>query len=638
MPGSSRARNHRTPRTVAIAAAAAVAAAGLFVPAIASAAEGTTYYIDPSSGSDSSSGTSTSTAWRTVDRATSATFAPGDSVLIRRGTTTSGTLTVAESGTSTTPITVGAYGTGAVPVITGGCLRLTGSHLSASDVQLDNCTWAGVQISGSNNTLRTSVVTHNVTGVHIKSTAKGSKVLNNVIKDNNRMSVNTVGGDDDSGAFGILIAGDSSDIAHNVISGSDAASYDYGRDGAAVEIYGGIGNRIHHNTAIDNDAFAELGNSRSADNVFAYNVVKTALDGATFLVTRGDESSWGPVLGTVLENNTVQMSGASSQGFICHGGCNASVLKMRNNIITATWKVGYADAPFDEDFNLYHGGQVQFQLGSHSLVADPGFVSASTGDLHLSSTSTAVDRGAPQAWTSDRDGAAVPQDGDADGTSAVDIGAYELGGAVTESPTPTVSPSDGVEVGATGFGDGFETGDLSRWSESRVGGDGTVAAQQSIVRSGAYAVRLSATRNSGSFAVLRKQLAAPATSLTVQGDFRISTEGSKGGNVPLLRLFDSSGSRLVTVARQNHASDKVYVEHNGSYRQTTGRVPLNRWVSARVAVTTAGSTSLVELSLDGKVVYRTTSANLGTTGVLTVQLGNDTKSQQFTLAADNVTF
>lgn len=71
------------------------------------------------------------------------------------------------------------------------------------------------------------------------------------------MSVNTsTPTDDDSGAFGVLLNGNETVVAYNTISGHDAFSYDYGRDGCAIEIYAGRDNVIHHNEASDNDCFA----------------------------------------------------------------------------------------------------------------------------------------------------------------------------------------------------------------------------------------------------------------------------------------------------------------------------------------------------------------------------------------------
>ena len=185
------------------------------------------------------------------------------------------------------------------------------------------------------------------------------------------MSVNTPGGHDDSGAFGVLLNGDRNEVAYNTISGSDSPSFDYGRDGAAVEIYKGQGNHIHHNTAVDNHTFSELGDPRTSDNTFAYNLVLSSLPDSTFLVTRGGADGYGPVANTRLLNNTVVMTGPGSEGFVCHGGCNGGVLTMRNNIIQAVHKAGYADGAFDEDYNFY-SGKTQFPLGPNSAAGEPG--------------------------------------------------------------------------------------------------------------------------------------------------------------------------------------------------------------------------------------------------------------------------
>ena len=42
------------------------------------------------------------------------------------------------------------------------------------------------------------------------------------------------------------------------------------------------------------------------------------------------------------------------------------------------------------------------------------------------------------------------------------------------------------------------------------------------------------------------------------------------------------------------------------------------------------------MRLNGAVIYRTTTASLGTAGVASVQIGNDTAKQPFTLFVDNV--
>src|SRR5207247_4087486 len=142
-------------------------------------------------------------------------------------------------------------------------------------MQMQDC-WSGVRIPGgaSFNRVQDSVLAGNIAGVLVSDGASDNAIVGNTFQNNNKMSVNTPGGYDDSGAFGVLLNGDRNEVAYNHISGSVAFSYDYGQDGAAVEIYKGQGNSLHHNTAVDNHAFSELGDPRTRDNTSASTLVK----------------------------------------------------------------------------------------------------------------------------------------------------------------------------------------------------------------------------------------------------------------------------------------------------------------------------------------------------------------------------
>ena len=78
----------------------------------------TTYYVS-NSGSDSNSGTSSSSPWRTLVKVNSFYPKLGDRILFNRGDTFYGSITVKNSGVSGSPIVYGAYGTGSNPVISG---------------------------------------------------------------------------------------------------------------------------------------------------------------------------------------------------------------------------------------------------------------------------------------------------------------------------------------------------------------------------------------------------------------------------------------------------------------------------------------------------------------------------------------
>jgi len=270
------------------------------------------------------------------------------------------------------------------------------------------------------------LMTHNVAGIYVEAGAAANAIIGNELRDNNKMIFLTPApSDDDSGAFGIALHGDDNEVAFNTISGSDAFSYDFGRDGAAIEVYGGRRNSIHHNLAIDNDVFSELGDPRTAGTTFSYNVVRSTLRSSVGLVTRGAESARGPVTGTRFYHNTISLSGALSQGFVCHGGCGPNILRMRNSIIWAAGKAGFADNAFDEDYDLFFGAKAQFRLGRHSLIVNPAFVNRPRGNLHLRASSHAVDRGVDLGYSEDFDRRRARVDGNRDGRAVPDIGAFE---------------------------------------------------------------------------------------------------------------------------------------------------------------------------------------------------------------------
>jgi len=93
----------------------------------------TTYYVDATGGNDSNSGTSNTTAWRTIAKVNAASFNPGDTILFKRGETWREYLTIPSSGNSTSPITFGAYGSGSNPIISGADM-VTGWSLNSTNI------------------------------------------------------------------------------------------------------------------------------------------------------------------------------------------------------------------------------------------------------------------------------------------------------------------------------------------------------------------------------------------------------------------------------------------------------------------------------------------------------------------------
>ena len=459
-----------------------------------------TYYVDCSAGSDSATGRSASLAWRTLTKANSASLVAGDSLLLKRGCTWTGPLNLKWSGTTTAPITVDAYGSGALPKIQNGHenVMITGSHLlvqniwTRSDVpavdtgcQNQPMGWrVGFRFSGSAsyNTVRYSRADEQYMGFLIEATSHHNKILNNTLRNNNMKDPNP---SSDAGAVGINLMGNDNEVGYNDISGSDACSRFYGRDGAAVEVYGGQRNLIHHNKAADNNNFTELGKPPSSDNTYAYNRVTSTLTASNFLVTRGTSAGngRGPVYRTKFYNNTIYLSGSASYGLQCDGGCNAGILSFKNNIVWVQDRVGYADNSFDESNNVYWKSdgapKVYFSISSSSKKQDPRFANLGAGDFHLTSSSPAVDAGSTAAlslgFNKDLDGLAVPQ------AAMPDDGVYERPSGIptptptpptpTPTPPPTPTPTPGT---VTSVSDGFTRTVSSGWSSAATGGPYTL--------------------------------------------------------------------------------------------------------------------------------------------------------------------
>jgi hypothetical protein len=410
---------------IAVLAVAAAGASLALPQAEAHAAGGTTYYVSPN-GNDSASGTSPSSALRTVGRASGLNLGPGDSVLFQRGATFSGKLAVWKSGAAGSPITIGAYGDGARPVFTGDCLEVGGSYITMTDFTVAGCTTNGIWTNGTGNVITNIEATHNIHGIDVAEQAKNTKVVRNYLHNNDRMAPNTPGPFDDYGAVGVVIQGDNTEVAYNTITDNWAPSADFGTDGSAVEIYGGIGSLVHHNVASNNRTFTELGNSRSADTTFAYNQVTSDLKDTEFLITRGDADYFGPVRGTVAVNNTVKLTGSNSLGFSCYAGCTAGYFALYNNVLDVAGRIGYLEGSMSGGNNVYWRGQMGgLKLMPGDRYTDPMW---KDGELVPGPGSPLVDTGVSSPMKTDLDGTKVGVDGNGDGKKGTDIGAFEKPG------------------------------------------------------------------------------------------------------------------------------------------------------------------------------------------------------------------
>ena len=209
------------------------------------------------------------------------------------------------------------------------------------------------------------------------------------------------------------------------ISGSDTCSRFYGRDGTAVEVYGGQRNRSTTTRRSTTTTSPSSGNNAQPDNTYAYNVVCRRCDG-DFLVTRGA----GDALRARLRDQGLQQLRLPDRRAALrdpvHQGLQPRPQPAQQHLSRSD-RIGYADAAFDEGNNSTGSRaarrKVYFPISSTSRRVDPRWLNAGGRDFKLGAGSPAIDLGSMVAYNmgfrTDLQRNAVPRG------AAPDAGAYE---------------------------------------------------------------------------------------------------------------------------------------------------------------------------------------------------------------------
>ena len=226
--------------------------------------------------------------------------------------------------------------------------------------------------------------------------------------------------------------------------------------------------------------------------------------------------------------------------------------------------------------------------------------------------------------------------GTADGTPGPTTPAPTHSRTATPSPSstgPTLAAAPVAHIAAKPFfSDGFETGDLSRWS----GASGLVA-ERALVADGGSAVRVASV---GAPGYATKVLAVPVKEATVE--LKLDLESFSGADpFTVVRVRTPTGAPIaelyVAPGRVLGLRDDV----TGARRTSATTVPLGRWVTIGVHVVvsgTAGAPSGVDVTLDGAPVRALSggTAELGTAPIGRLQIGEDHAGRPVDAAFDSV--
>jgi hypothetical protein len=275
------------------------------------------------------------------------------------------------------------------------------------------CDGGGIEVDFSSATVRNNTVTNNSQqscsggsgggGVSIGG-AGTVQLIGNVIDGNHHGSW--------AGGISLFAAGTPT-IERNVVTNNGAGS-----GGGAMWIVNASNATIRNNLFANNTSpeggaidvgvpSGEVG-PLIANNTFAGN---TATQGAALYVEGFPDT-------TRITNNLITGGGSGAQVF-CDGLRDPNPPTLSFNDVVATGGTRY-------------GGVCPDPTGSNgNISASPSFVDAAGGNYHLTSGSAGIDSGTGSgAPPTDIDGDPRPQDGNGDGTAAVDLGFDEVTGAL----------------------------------------------------------------------------------------------------------------------------------------------------------------------------------------------------------------
>jgi chitodextrinase len=211
-------------------------------------------------------------------------------------------------------------------------------------------------------------------------------------------------------------------------------------------------------------------------------------------------------------------------------------------------------------------------------------------------------------------------------TYSYQVRAKDAAGNVSALSTPAAAttPTTG-----TLFADGFESGDLSKWTT--VNG---LTVQQGQVFAGLWGAE--ATGNLTS-AYAWKDLASTRSELYLQIHFKVLSQGAN--SIYLARLRAATGTPLVTLFLSSTGKLGYRNETTSVANTSTSTAAAGAWHTAQLHVLVNDASSTVEVWLDGaRLDGISGTAALGSSPISRVELGTSVTNQVYDVAYDDVAY
>ncbi|WP_245850754.1 right-handed parallel beta-helix repeat-containing protein [Paenibacillus herberti] len=371
------------------------------------------YYVSPT-GSDSNSGTSTGSAFKTIQKAAN-TAAPGDTVYVRGGTYNQ-KLKITKSGTAAAPIIFQSY-SNEKAVIDGSGLKV--SDQSEGLVEISNA--SNIKFKGFEvRNFKTSVYDEVPMGISIFGSGSNIELSGNKV---HRIESNAKvrrDGDDWSGrnAHGIAVYGTESTALKNItITGNELSNLVLGSSEALVlngnvDTFKVTNNLVHDNDNIGIDIIGFEGtapqNDQARNGLVSGNTVynTTATKNPSYGPVPNDQYSAGGIYvdggkNVVIERNKSYNNDIGVELASEHQGKSTSGITLRNNLIYGNSYTGIAIGGYDtargstvdskivnntlvqNDTIGYEGGQILLQYDTRNNIIKNNILVASSSNIMI---------------------------------------------------------------------------------------------------------------------------------------------------------------------------------------------------------------------------------------------------------------
>jgi hypothetical protein len=212
-----------------------------------------------------------------------------------------------------------------------------------------------------------------------------------------------------------------------------------------------------------------------------------------------------------------------------------------------------------------------------------------------------------------------------------------VGASPASAAVPTCQPGAPQPTnqfpGTTVIATNFESGSLtaSGFNAPATAGTGTADVSSAEQHSGRCSAHIHVTTAVGSLANFSAPLPAGSSDVYADGWFNVTKPGVAGNNVPYFRFFNGN-TRFVDVFRDNGAAGALWLRvaaPDGTLKYTAMKVnvPLGTWHHLVTHVVANGSSSTVEVTFDGKLLYSSKQVATKFTAVTKMQLGAEHRRQ-----------